>query len=1511
MATEQPNVEALKSATPTPIAELSPELTELSLRAIDGSVTITWPFSASKRLLAFVLADHDFRKRRNKGQLRLEFHGAAGRALDKAKIASGDAVRLSLYGAEWQEQGSQPGLTGEPLGWQLKFSQKLLLCFRRLDSLSDESVVVDGEVDEEVDEEEPIPSIDNDALLHSAYDLPGKAQNEPIAPQTPLMNVSTKRLASAAFDDIEEYVSPAFLKRAKVSYGSLFEGGFEAMEEESSRHNKKGRRKSRFSMPTAAWRYSSRSPSPTPAPERAEEVEEDTGSDADDEVPVPGFSFKAKSTISKIPELRAAMVDESIQTQDTRAELLSITHQDSHISVEPEKDVPIQTVPEDQQPAVGVNLTENALPSFRDDSMSASLEEPPVAAAEILPQPSPVSQNFGFELGSAGTISFEGSGGQGRPGLPMSSSTAPGFPLSSSLHSNSLFSVAAEAHTQPASETISEHQIQAQDQDVLMDEAEKHQSDVEDLPSVSSPGSRAASAVSERQPPPVETIEIPSSSPVQSPQAPPAYHAAPPPEYWSLENDAEAEVDAASEEGIVYDDEYDDEDAEGSEEDENEWTHDATPNDDREVPGEDYDLRKYDDAHEDDEEGNIDRDSLLSTDGEGNVVPANPAVVSASSSDYEEEGAALDVDDDVGEDEVDMVEADDPVAVPEFEAAVNVPEHEGDGEEQPAEVYLSGISDLDPGLDSADEVTPSENEEEEGQEYDEEDYGEEGEEEEYEEDDEDDENEAPGPIKSQEPVFIDLLSDSDEEGGDERGRIEKDENEYEEEEVVEEEEAEEEAEHLVDAHELDDADKPGVVETPLAGDDAFEASELAQEPAPSRDPSMQDDPTALPVIEDEPHPLELPDTSDHQELVAPTDPEPDTTLEQGTPTIEDKSQVPAIDIDGEEAVSSHGDVMLVDEEPPQQQASFPSASEDEHDNNVQIVSEREHDADSMVLDSGTQAGASPNSAKPASEVDSISLSLSAPAEAELHDTSSASLVQESMPVLQSEVTETLYQSQPPPSSEDIGLSQSSFPTQTVIASQTQPEIVEEAAHAGSPEKSIIAKGVKEDSQVEPQVQQLITPSETQQAELLDNAREGQEAAANREHSPGPNEQLFLEMRQYETELRPDANADANQAPFAQGSTDLVTEEDDIAKIEDKAEHDPTLEQKDYIITTDSLRSHDHVEDEAAADALSQDETQTTIANAAKGGDADEQETAGQLRVPTRRSHRKTRSSGSVDLSTRDGDEIASQESATQQLSQPHTFSHEMETSQTPIKLRTSGRKKAVQELNVNAANTLRDSGPASATRGPRVSPRGHKRGTDSDAAAEQDTPMAPSVEKSPKAERLSSNKSQLLRMLQSDLPEFLPLRVLRNSLHKTVDIMAIAAVTPSASVRPKNGPRDYMLELILTDPSTAPSTVSVAQIYRPHQKSLPIVKAGDVILLRRFQVLSMKGRGFGIRAGDDSAWAVFEKQDEEKLPQITGPPVEVTEEEVMYVMNLAGWWEGMGEDAWKKAEEAGEKAKTL
>lgn len=113
-----------------------------------------------------------------------------------------------------------------------------------------------------------------------------------------------------------------------------------------------------------------------------------------------------------------------------------------------------------------------------------------------------------------------------------------------------------------------------------------------------------------------------------------------------------------------------------------------------------------------------------------------------------------------------------------------------------------------------------------------------------------------------------------------------------------------------------------------------------------------------------------------------------------------------------------------------------------------------------------------------------------------------------------------------------------------------------------------------------------------------------------------------------------------------------------------------------------------------------------------------------------------------------------------------------------------------------------------------------------------------------------------------------------------------------------------MLEVLLTDPSSAPTGVHVAHIFRPHAASLPSVQAGDVLLLRSVHVVSVKDRGFGIRVGDASAWAVFEKGDEEMLPQIKGPPVEVTDEEVKYAEGLRRWWALLDGKAMEKMERA-------
>ena len=189
-------------------------------------------------------------------------------------------------------------------------------------------------------------------------------------------------------------------------------------------------------------------------------------------------------------------------------------------------------------------------------------------------------------------------------------------------------------------------------------------------------------------------------------------------------------------------------------------------------------------------------------------------------------------------------------------------------------------------------------------------------------------------------------------------------------------------------------------------------------------------------------------------------------------------------------------------------------------------------------------------------------------------------------------------------------------------------------------------------------------------------------------------------------------------------------------------------------------------------------------------------------------------------------------------------------------------------------------------------------------------PPSPSIAESSNADhsgQTSVLKQKLTEDLRGNLGDFLPLKGLRGSLGKRADFIGVATATPEQPYRPKNGPRDYILELLLTDPESAPSTVVVALIYRPFQASLPVVRAGDVVLLRQFQVVSVKGRGFGVRACDASAWAVFDER-AERLPQIRGPPVEVSELEASHAEDLRRWWGLLDEKAMGRIEKATQKA---
>lgn len=117
----------LQAGVVTAIATLNSELENVSTRVVKGVVTIVWPYSTFKGTTAFILAEADFRLRRDQGQVRVELSGPSAKAFSESGIASGDEVTLSLDGVSWAEKDARTPIAGTPLPWQLKFKQRLLL----------------------------------------------------------------------------------------------------------------------------------------------------------------------------------------------------------------------------------------------------------------------------------------------------------------------------------------------------------------------------------------------------------------------------------------------------------------------------------------------------------------------------------------------------------------------------------------------------------------------------------------------------------------------------------------------------------------------------------------------------------------------------------------------------------------------------------------------------------------------------------------------------------------------------------------------------------------------------------------------------------------------------------------------------------------------------------------------------------------------------------------------------------------------------------------------------------------------------------------------------------------------------------------------------------------------------------------------------------------------------------------------------------------------------------------
>lgn len=112
-----------------PIALLDPT-TAASAKTVQGIVTLIWPYSVSSQTFSVLLAEPDFRLRRQRGQVRVRFRGSSAKALAKCDVQSGDLVNLSLLNAQCERDGVASGSPGRGIEWELCFDERVLLQVR-------------------------------------------------------------------------------------------------------------------------------------------------------------------------------------------------------------------------------------------------------------------------------------------------------------------------------------------------------------------------------------------------------------------------------------------------------------------------------------------------------------------------------------------------------------------------------------------------------------------------------------------------------------------------------------------------------------------------------------------------------------------------------------------------------------------------------------------------------------------------------------------------------------------------------------------------------------------------------------------------------------------------------------------------------------------------------------------------------------------------------------------------------------------------------------------------------------------------------------------------------------------------------------------------------------------------------------------------------------------------------------------------------------------------------------
>ncbi|KAK0123934.1 hypothetical protein ONS95_008925 [Cadophora gregata] len=1507
MAGETNGALALESTEHIPIAQLNPGLSTPATTAIRAVVTLTWPYSSATGSVAFLLSEPDFRLRRTRGQVRVRFSGSSAKAIAASGIASGDEVIVCLDGVEWVSDDDTVLTPGRGIEYELRFTERLLLQFKQEDSGEIKKINIDHPVLEEP----------------AATPAPAPARIPTPEPEHLNLPTSTPSVNRPAIGSKigDEWSSPAFIKRARTSYGSLFE--IDPFAEDDGSVPGKGRKRTRLST---TWRYTSRSPSPevtdpevesmdtspepaqksapTMADEGCQTVDLGSNNATEDvaqaladlsrqAINVGGAAYPVVNGLSSFGQqhsfvsfLENRASEPALPVMRTEA----ITHQFDDHEVEPEipKSPRLQPIPSDALSLVSPLLsTKSNLFSRQTDDVQVDRRQPVFshdgaansqAGEKTVGQPLILNNEVIIQSNKEASADLEiediySASPAGYLERPESGVLRFNESMGATDHAeNSIIDsqFAAEnqyGHWQSAGAQLSNAASPSRNEifmegthgdrfyegevihqgngDSLATDAGMHRTPYPDLDNGllgQAPSGWLASSV---------VYPEPSGSTDYATQYNPLpSHATP----MSRSQSAQSAVVDLTESDDEADpvshlhqsrDEYDESDeggsAEGSsaEQHKGNFAHDRLEGDAEDGDFEDEELgshqpiarREYEDEDEDPDSG---------ADGEG---------------DFEEE-----------EEE----------------------EEEGQG------VYAKPPSAFGSDVDDEENIEDLDQDEEGSFDEEEESYDEEEEEMGY--------DELPEPRARQEPEVIDLLSSDDEDempakapapavnshrSGSSR--------------------------HASDSpmpdvdtgdsggeSELGDEEIPyserAEIKTSILGPEAEYSSSASGDEVEAEGEDEDEDEDAVyedDIPEDE---LRRDSASPNDKLDSNIDPELDDSLNEHDNEDENEdivSEEPSMILAGDKSMGGNEGM----EDRSTGMADIDEDSNPDGADRISIPPDPKPtglNADSPVMAVTTDQSLSdaiPERPSLFSRVFSLDGANDEPRfGASYRSMSREEAVLPSSIRLQQVFTgaSTEHVNAQLPTPEDTQTSHKTVSLESSFSSMNGTEQPMTSApgnmHLDRPEKALVIGDEAEDA-AEPG---LVV---TEPSPMPDVQTSTTTITTTVEVTKGTDE-----MGNLQTEIHAEKVTRINEVVQTRENTgceESIEEEESQEAVQvdgkasgaDEGEDTTVLTETAHTVTMEDqiVSSHDKMQSpDDAADSRSQPDSE-------HGNDAAD---TSEIQVESpRRSTRRTNPTFKAAANVKEN---------IRPVTPNKTVIANVRQSSVPIspaKIESSVKNTKENARPVTPAKSrVPPSASSDNDQSPLVvidnqaTPKGHDASLEfALESSDASSPPQHNLRKLPVADL----KLRLTRALRTDFSEFTGLKVIRFHLTQKLDFLAVATTTPPEPQRAKNGPRQYQITFNITDPSIAPSSVTEVQVFRPYKDALPIVKAGDGILLRNFLVMSVQSRGggpaFALRSTqeDASSWAVFKDDDE---VEVRGPPVEYGEAEKNHVSQLRNWY---------------------